>query len=120
LEFGKYGLSLLVLLVLAATSVKFGPRYVYQFLGHLRPEKFESYLTENQIKDIQKDLQGLKAKIIWSSSRTGNHETFLLTLPDLKMVQLNHNPHVGGVRRNSDGMAKVKFRRTEPLANQRE
>ncbi len=90
----KYFLILFVLSILAVITVQFGPRYVYRFFGYLWLEKFESHLTENQINAIQKGLQGLKAKIVWSSSRTGNHEIFMVTLPDLKMVQITHSNHV--------------------------
>ena len=84
----KYFLILIVLSVLTALSVQFGPRYWYRFFGYLWLNKFESQLTESQINAIRNSLQGLKAKIVWSSSRTGNHEIFLLNLPDLKMFQL--------------------------------
>ena len=105
---------LLVLLVLLSLAVKFGPRYLYRNFGYLWLKKFESHLTENQINDIQKGLQGLKAKIIWSSNRTGNHEIFMLTLPDLKMVQLTNNPHVDTFPRISPDGEKIVFCRSQP------
>ena len=113
-RYGKYLLFLLVLFLVAATAVKFGPRYFYRFFGYLWLEKFESRLTEKQIQDIQKGLQGLKGKIVWSSSRTGNHEIFLLTLPDLKMFQLTHNPHVDTFPRFSPDGEKIVFCRSQP------
>ncbi len=113
-RYGKYLLVLLVFLVLTPLTVRFGPRYFYRFFGYLRLEKFESRLTDQQIKDIQKGLQGLKGKIVWSSSRTGNHEIFLLTLPDVKMYQLTHNPHVDTFPRFSPDGEKIAFCRSQP------
>jgi Tol biopolymer transport system component len=86
----------------------------YRFFGNLWLEKFENHLTEKQINDIQKDIQGLKIKIVWSSSRTGNHEIFMLTLPDLKMVQLTHNLHVDTYPRFSPDGEKIAFCRSQP------
>ena len=111
---GKYLLFLIVLLVLAVASIKFGPRYVYRFWGYLWLNKVESRLTDNQINAIEAGLQGLKAKIVWSSSRTGNHEIFLLNLPDLKTYQLTHNPHVDTYPRFSPDGEKIAFCRSQP------
>ncbi|MGA3086011.1 MAG: hypothetical protein ABSE95_14655 [Thermodesulfobacteriota bacterium] len=105
---------LILLLLLAVTSVKFGPRLVYRFFGNLWLKKYESRLTKAQINDIQKGIQGLKAKIVWASNRTGNHEIFLMTLPDLKMYQLTHNPHVNTFPRFSPDGEKILFCRSQP------
>jgi hypothetical protein len=105
----------LVLLVLTATSVKFGPRYIYRFWGYLWLKKPGTNFTEEQIKTIQKGLQGLKAKIVWSSSRTGNHENFLMTLPDLKMYQITYNKYVSYFSRFSlDGEKNLFCRSQRP------
>ena len=105
---------LLSLLVLSSLVVKFGPRYLYRNFGYLWLKKFESQLTVKQIQDIQKGLQGFKGKIVWSSSQTGNHEVFLMTLPDLKMYQLTHNPHVDTFPRFSPDGEKIVFCRSQP------
>jgi len=117
----KYFLILFVLSILAVITVQFGPRYVYRFGGYLWLKKFESQLTEKQTNDIQKGLQGLKAKIVWSSSRTGNHEIFLMTLPDLKMYQITHNKHVDFFPRFSPDGEKILFCRSQrPWVSERE
>ncbi|MBA4394900.1 MAG: hypothetical protein C0407_15215, partial [Desulfobacca sp.] len=105
-------LFLFVLFALIVLSVKFGPRYWYRFFGNLRIQKIESRLTDQQINDIQKGLQGLKAKIVWSSSRTGNHEIFLMTLPDLRMYQLTHNSYVDYYPRFSPDGESILFCRS--------
>jgi Tol biopolymer transport system component len=110
---GKVLLFLLVLFILAATSITFGPRYIYRFFGYLWLDRIESRLTEKQIKDIQNGLQGLKGKIVWSSSRTGNHELFVLTLPDLNMYQLTHNKYVDFFSRFSPKGDQILFCRSQ-------
>jgi len=120
-RYRNYLLFLIVFVLLAATAIKFGPRYFYRFFGYLRLDKFETRLTEKQINDLQKGLQGLKAKIIWSSSRTGNHEIFLLTLPDLKMFQITHTKHVNYFPRFSPDGEKILFCRSQrPWVSERE
>lgn len=111
---GVYLLLALILFGLAILITHFGPRFIYRHWGYLWLKKFESNLTEKQIKEIQNGLQGFKGKIVWSSNRTGNHEIFLMTLPDLKMVQLTHNPHVNTFPRFSPDGDKIVFCRSQP------
>jgi Tol biopolymer transport system component len=119
--YGKCLLFLINFFLLASLSIWFGPRFFYRQWGHFWLKTFESRLTEKQINDIQKGLQGLRAKIIWSSSRTGNHEIFLLTLPDLKMFQITHNKHVNYFPRFSPDGEKIIFCRSQrPWVSERD
>jgi hypothetical protein len=111
---GKVFLWLLVFFILTAASIHFGPRFIYRHWGYLWLKKYESHLTENQIRQIQSGLQGFKGKIVWSSNRTGNHEIFLMTLPEFKMYQLTHNPHVDTFPRFSPDGEKIAFCRSQP------
>lgn len=114
-------LLLLGFLLVTALVMQFGARHLYRFFGYLWLDKVESRLTEKQIEDIRKGLQGLKAKIVWSSSRTGNHEIFLLTLPDLKMYQITHNKQVDFYPRFSPDGEKILFCRSQrPWVSERE
>jgi WD40 repeat protein len=120
-RYGKYFLFLFVLLVFGSMSIKFGPRYFYRFFGYLRLDKFESRLTEKQIKDIRDGLQGLGAKIVWSSSRTGNHEIFLLTLPEVRMYQLTRSKYVNYFPRFCPDGEKIIFCRSQrPWVSERD
>jgi hypothetical protein len=120
-RYGKGLLILSILLSFSISAIQFGPRYFYRFLGYLWLEKFDSRFTEQQISTIQKGIQGLKAKIVWSSSRTGNHEIFLMTLPDLKMYQLTHNSQVDYYPRFSPDGEKIIFCRSQrPWVSERE
>jgi hypothetical protein len=113
-RFGKVFLVLLILFALIPLSLHFGPRYLYRHWGYLWLKKSLNPLTDKQVQDIQRGLKGLKGKVIWSSSRTGNHEIFLLILPDLKMYQLTHNPHVDTYPRFSPDGEKIAFCRSQP------
>jgi hypothetical protein len=104
----------LALLALSSLAFWFGPRYFYRNFGYLWLKKVENHLTGRQIEDIQKGIQGCKARVVWSSSRTGNHEIYLLNLPDLKLVQLTQNPHVDTFPRFSPGGDKILFCRSQP------
>jgi Tol biopolymer transport system component len=120
-RYGKYAFFLMALFGLALSAFQFGPRYFYRYFGSLWLDKFDSRLTAQQISTIQKGIQGLKAKIIWSSSRTGNHEIFLLTLPDLRMYQLTHNKHADFFPRFSPDGEKIVFSRSQrPWVSQRD
>jgi hypothetical protein len=111
---GAYLLLFLVLLVLAVSALKFGPRIIYRHWGYLWQDKFENPLTEKQMKAIQGGLHGFKGKVLWSSNRTGNHEIFLMTLPEAKVVQLTHHPHVDTFPRFSPDGRQILFCRSQP------
>jgi Tol biopolymer transport system component len=120
-RYANYLFILSVILSIALLSVKFGPRYFYRYFGYLWLDKFDSRLTAPQISTIQKGIQGLKAKIVWSSSRTGNHEIFLLTLPDLQMYQITRNNHADFFPRFSPDGEKFVFSRSQrPWVSQRD
>lgn len=120
-KFWKPFLFLLSFFLVTAGVMHFGSRTLYRFFGYVWLTNVESRLTEKQTQDIQKGLQGLKGKIVWSSSRTGNHEIFLLTLPDLKMFQVTHNKHVDFFPRLSPDGDKILFCRSQrPWVSERE
>lgn len=112
-RYGKVFLLLFIFSVVAALALQFGPRYFYRTFGYLWLERVESRLNQAQMAAIQKGGGDLKAKIIWSSSRTGNHEIFLLTLPDLKMFQLTANKQVDFFPRFSPEGDQILFCRSQ-------
>ncbi len=119
--YGKCLFLLIIFSILASLSVWFGPRFIYRQWGHLWLKRYDSRLTEKQIKDIRNGLQGLKAKIVWSSSRTGNHEIFLLTLPEIRMYQLTRSKYVNYFPRFSPDGEKIIFCRGQrPWVSERE
>ena len=52
-------------------------------------------------------------KIVWSSSRSGDHQIYLLTLPDLRTYQLTTNPHVDYYPRISPEGERILFARSQ-------
>jgi Tol biopolymer transport system component len=64
---------------------------------------------------------GLKAKIAWSSNRSGSHELYLLTLPELKLERLTRNDRVDFYCRFSpDGRELVFARSQKPWVSERD
>lgn len=109
------------LAVLAAVAVWFGPRLVYSRFGHLALEKIETGLNPQQEEAIRQGAAGLRARVVWSSSRSGNHELYLLHLPELRLERLTRNDHVDYFARFSpDGKSLVFARSQEPWVSERD
>lgn len=85
----------------------------------LRPT--EDSLDPRVKQAILQATGGLRARIVWSSSRTGNHEIFLMTLPDLLTYRLTNNDRVDYFPRFSpDGKQIVLARSQRPWVSERE
>jgi len=114
-KYGKYSIAgaIFFLLVITLLIFHFGPRIFYRYFGHLLLDKVETRLSEKQIRQIQEGVSGLKAKVVFSSSRTGNHEIFMLTLPEIQTYQLTHHPHVNYFPRFSPDGEKIIFARSQ-------
>lgn len=70
---------------------------------------------------IRAATRGLKAKIAWSSNRSGSHELYLLTLPELKLERLTRNDRVDFYCRFSpDGRELVFVRSQKPWVSERD
>ncbi|MEW5914639.1 MAG: hypothetical protein AB1814_18945 [Thermodesulfobacteriota bacterium] len=114
-------LAALALASLAAVVVAhFGPRYAYRLFGNWALSAVPDTLSEAQKKDIRARTQGLKARVVWSSSRSGSHEIYMLTLPELKLFRLTDNKFVDTFPRFSpDGKQLVYIRSQKPWVSQR-
>jgi Tol biopolymer transport system component len=112
------------LAVLATLAAWYGPRLVYSRFGHLALEKVETGLTPQQEQAIRQGLEvqgGFSGRVIWSSSRSGNHELYLLHLPQARLERLTHNDYVDYFPRFSpDGRRVVFARSTEPWVSERD
>lgn len=102
-------------LMLVVTAVHFGPRYLYSHFGDMVLGKVVGGLSPEQKDTVRRGTQGLKAKVVWSSSRSGNHELYMLTLPDMEFRRLTHTDLVEYYSRFSPDGKKVIFARSQLL-----
>ena len=74
--------------------------------------------ARQKIKTLLGDTKGF---VVWSSNRSGNHEIYAMSLPDLEIKPLTHNPHVDYYPRISPDGSKVVFARSQiPWVSQRD
>jgi Tol biopolymer transport system component len=102
-------------LMLIVTAVHFGPRYLYSHFGDLVLGKVVGGLSQEQKQAVRAGTRGLKAKVVWSSSRSGNHELYMLTLPDMEFYRLTHNDRVEYYSRFSPDGKRLVFARSQRL-----
>ncbi len=102
-------------LMLGVTAVHFGPRYLYSQFGGLVLGKVVGGLNEKQKAAIRQGAKGLKAKVVWSSSRSGNHELYMLSLPEMEFYRLTHNDRVEYYSRFSPDGQRIVFARSQRL-----
>ncbi len=78
------------------------------------PQKGRLKALRKRERDALRALAGdLKARIVWSSNRSGNHDLYLLDLADLQARQLTDHPHVDfGSRFSPDG-SRIVFMRSQ-------
>lgn len=104
----------------AAGAIHFGPRYIYSFFGNLALSEEPSTMGEAQKAAIRAATKGLKARVVWSSSRSGSHEIYMLTLPELSLYRLTTNKYVDWYSRFSpDGKELVYARSQKPWVSER-
>ena len=107
--------------VLVVAGVHFGPRLVYSWFGNLVISPESGGPNSSQKQAIRQVTHGLKARIAWSSSRSGNHELYLMDLPSLKIRQLTDNDYVDFFPRFSpDGKRLVFCRSTDKWVSERD
>lgn len=70
---------------------------------------------------VQQAIGNLRARVVWSSSRTGNHEIYLMTLPEMLTYRLTNNDRVDYFPRfSADGEQVVFARSQHPWVSERE
>jgi dipeptidyl aminopeptidase/acylaminoacyl peptidase len=110
-----------VAVVLITALVHFGPRYLYSWFGDLALSEEHGGPNARQKEAIRRTIGNLRARIAWSSSRSGNHELYILELPSLNIRRLTHNDFVDFFPRFSpDGQKLVFSRSTEPWVSERD
>ena len=121
----KRTLKWLVILPLAllavAMGIHFGPRYIYIFFGDMALSEVPTTVGADEKQRIRQAAGALKARVAWSSSRSGNHEIYMLSLPGLQMYRLTDNQYVDYYPRFSpDGKRLVFARSQKPWVSERD
>lgn len=109
----KWLAMLIVATVVVLAGVHFGPRYFYRFFGHLVLAEVPTTIGDDEKDRIRRGSAGLKAKVVWTSSRSGKHEIYLLTLPGLEMYKLTDNGFVNNYPRFSPDGKQIVFARSQ-------
>jgi Tol biopolymer transport system component len=111
----------LVLLVFLAWFYLFGLRLVYRQWGYLFLKAVPTEWPAGAPEQIRSQIGDLTGKIVWSSSRTGTHQLFMLSLPDLRLYQLTDHPHIGYYPRISPEGQRLVFARSQrPWVSERD
>lgn len=114
-------LLLLLMIPLTAAGVWFGPRILSIKAGALALKPTDDNFDAAARLAVLQVTGKLKARVVWSSSRTGNHEIYLLTLPDLLTYRLTNNDRVDFFPRFSPDGNQIVFARSQrPWVSERE
>ncbi|OQX17072.1 MAG: hypothetical protein BWK76_10770 [Desulfobulbaceae bacterium A2] len=114
-------LLLLPVLLAGVAAFWFGPRVLSLKAGSLVLRPTEGSLDQHARQAVLQATGGLRARVVWSSSQTGSHEIFLLSLPDLATYRLTNNDRVDYYPRFSpDGNRIVLARSQRPWVSERE
>ena len=91
----------------------FGIRTVYRHFGLFFLKPAETQWPSGSREAIRNLIGSKKGKVVWGSSRTGSHQIFLMTLPDLTIYQLTNHPHVNYHPRFSPEGNRIVFSRSQ-------
>lgn len=109
----KWTLLAFLILLGGLFAYQYGPRLVYRYFGYYFLKPAETRWPEETPDRIRQIWGEAKGKLVWSSSRSGTHQIFLLTLPDLKQYQLTSHPHVSYYPRISPDGNRILFARSQ-------
>jgi Tol biopolymer transport system component len=111
----------LVLLVFLIGFYLFGLRLVYRHWGYLFLKATPTQWPAGTQEQIRGGIGGLTGKVVWSSSRTGTHQIFMMSLPNLRIYQLTDQPYVNYYPRFSPEGQRVVFARSQrPWVSERD
>lgn len=91
----------------------FGIRSIYRHFGLYFLKPAETHWPAGSRESIRALIGPMKGKVVWGSSRTGSHQIFLMTLPELTIYQLTNHPHVNYHPRFSPEGSRIVFSRSQ-------
>jgi len=100
-------------LALAALGAQFAPRLAYSLFGQLWLSPQEGDLDQTTLAELNQKTGGLRCRVAWSSSRSGNHELYLLHLPQGRLQRLTDNDRVDYFPRFSPDGRRLVFARSQ-------
>ncbi len=98
---------------LVGASIQYLPRLAYQAFGDMWLTKEPGGMSPEQLKTVQQALGKTKCRVVWSSSRSGNHELYLMALPDGNIYRLTNNDYVDFFPRFSPDGGRLVFSRSQ-------
>ncbi len=120
-RFGWWFFLLLVMIAVGVGAVWFGPRFFSVKAGALLLKPTDDSFDAAAKQAVLQVTGKLNARVVWSSSRTGNHEIYLMTLPDLVTYRLTSNDRVDYFPRFSPDGSQIVFARSQrPWVSERE
>lgn len=93
----------------------FGVRLYYRHLGLYFLKPAETHWPKGSPEAIRALIGPRRGKLVWGSSRTGSHQIFLMTLPELTIYQLTNHPHVNYYPRFSPEGKRIIFARSQKV-----
>lgn len=109
----KISLVVAVVAVLGAVVFQFGPRLLFSQFGYMALGNEESQIPPKQTAAIAAMLGSAKARVVWSSSRSGSHEIYLMDLPAMSITQLTDNKFVDYFPHFSPSGKRIVFARSQ-------
>ncbi|MEW6185500.1 MAG: hypothetical protein AB1585_07150 [Thermodesulfobacteriota bacterium] len=106
-------LVIIAILFSAVYFTLFGMRSVYRHFGLYFLKPTETHWPAGSKEAIHTCIGPMQGKLVWGSSRTGSHQIFLMTLPELTIYQLTHHPHVDYHPRFSPEGSRIVFARSQ-------
>lgn len=96
-----------------AAAMQYLPRLVYSSFGDMWLTEEPGGMDPAQLAAVKKALGDASCRVVWSSSRSGNHELYLLKLPEGNLYRLTNNEYVDYFPRFSPDGGKLVFARSQ-------
>ncbi len=117
----RWWLVLLLIIFFGVPIGWYGPRYLSIRAGWLLLQPTEDSFDPVAKQAVLQMTGDLRARVVWSSSRSGNHEIYLMTVPELVTYRLTNNDQVDYFPRFSPDGKQIVFARSQrPWVSERQ